>query len=114
MKRIEAIIKPFKRQDVMDALHEIGVKGLTIVEVMGHGRQMGHREIYRGSEYAVELIPKSMLIAVVPDEMKDQVVKTIIRIANIGKIGDGKIFVTSVEEVYRVRTPDRDEDALGE
>jgi len=104
MKKIEAIIKPFKLDEVKDALNGIGVKGMTVTEVKGYGRQKGHTEIYRGAEYVVDFIPKIKLEVIVPDEQVDQVIDTILHVAKTGKIGDGKIFVLPVERVVRVRT----------
>ncbi len=112
MKKIEAIIKPFKLDDVKEALNEIGVQGMTIVEVKGYGRQKGHKEIYRGAEYVVDFIPKIKLEIVVPAQMADQVVDTIQKAANTGKLGDGKIFVSPIEEAIRVRTGERGTDAI--
>jgi nitrogen regulatory protein PII len=112
MKKIEAIIKPFKLDDVKEALNEIGVQGMTISEVKGYGRQKGHKEIYRGAEYVVDFIPKIKLEIVVPSQMTDQVVDTIQKAANTGKLGDGKIFVTPIEEAIRVRTGERGTDAI--
>ena len=112
LKKIEAIIKPFKLDDVKEALNEIGVQGMTTSEVKGYGRQKGHKEIYRGAEYVVDFIPKSRIEIVVDSELADQVVETIIQASNTGKIGDGKIFVLSVEEAVRVRTGERGKDAI--
>ncbi len=112
MKKIEAIIKPFKLDDVKEALNEIGIQGMTISEVKGYGRQKGHKEIYRGAEYIVDFIPKIKIEVVVPSEMADQVVDKIRQSANTGKLGDGKIFVVSLEEVIRVRTGEKGEDAI--
>jgi nitrogen regulatory protein PII len=112
MKKIEAIIKPFKLDDVKDALNEIGIKGMTITEVKGYGRQKGHTEIYRGAEYVVDFIPKIKLEVVVPAEIADQVVEKIRQAANSGKIGDGKIFVMPVERIVRVRTGEENRDAV--
>ena len=112
MKKIEAIIKPFKLNDVKQALHEIGVQGMTVSEVKGYGRQKGHKEIYRGAEYEVDFIPKVKLELVVAAAMTDQVVETIMAAAGTGKIGDGKIFVLPVDEVIRVRTGERGTDAI--
>ncbi len=112
MKKIEAIIKPFKLDAVKDALNEIGIKGMTVSEVKGYGRQKGHVEIYRGAEYAVDFIPKTKLDIVVAADQVDQVVETIRNAANSGKIGDGKIFVTSVDRIVRVRTGEKDLDAI--
>ena len=112
LKKIEAIIKPFKLDDVKEALNEIGVQGMTTSEVKGYGRQKGHKEIYRGAEYVVDFIPKLKLEIVVGSELTDQVVETIIQASNTGKIGDGKIFVLPVEEAIRVRTGERGKDAI--
>lgn len=112
MKKIEAIIKPFKLEDIKEALHEIGIKGMTISEVKGYGRQKGHKEIYRGAEYQVDFIPKIKIELIVGAELVDQVVQKIRDAANTGKIGDGKIFVLPVEEVVRVRTGEKGADAI--
>jgi nitrogen regulatory protein P-II 1 len=112
MKKIEAIIKPFKLDDVKDALNGIGIKGMTISEVKGYGRQKGHTEIYRGAEYVVDFIPKIKIEVVVAAEQVAQVVDTIREAANSGTIGDGKIFVTPVERIVRVRTGEEDRDAI--
>jgi nitrogen regulatory protein P-II 1 len=112
MKKIQAIIKPFKLDDVKDALTEIGIKGMTISEVKGYGRQKGHTEIYRGAEYVVDFIPKINIEIVVAADMVDQVVDTIRAAANTGKIGDGKIFVIPIERIVRVRTGEENHDAV--
>ena len=112
MKKIEAIIKPFKLDDVKEALNEIGIQGMTISEAKGYGRQKGHKEIYRGAEYVVDFIPKIKIEIVVESERADQVVDTIRTAANTGKIGDGKIFVSSVEQAIRVRTGETGKDAI--
>lgn len=112
MKKIDAIIKPFKLDDVKEALNEIGIQGMTISEVKGYGRQKGHKEIYRGAEYIVDFIPKIKIEIVVEAERVDAVVEKIRDAANTGKIGDGKIFVTSVEEAVRVRTGETGKDAI--
>lgn len=112
MKKIEAIIKPFKLDEVKEKLNEIGVKGMTVVEVKGYGRQKGHKEIYRGAEYQVDFIPKIKLEIVLADEMVEKVIETIATAANTGKIGDGKIFVLPVEQAVRVRTGERGADAV--
>jgi len=112
MKKIEAIIKPFKLDDVKEALNEIGIQGMTITEVKGYGRQKGHKEIYRGAEYVVDFIPKIKIEIVVSTDWVDQVVEKIQEAANTGKLGDGKIFVLPVEQAVRVRTGERDKDAI--
>ena len=112
MKKIEAIIKPFKLEDVKEALSEIGVEGMTVTEVKGFGRQKGHTEIYRGSEYTVDFLPKVKLDLVLPDERVEQAVKVIIKSAKTGKIGDGKIFILPIEEAIRIRTEERGDDAV--
>lgn len=112
MKKVEAIIKPFKLDDVKDALSEIGVQGMTVTEVRGFGRQKGHKEIYRGAEYVVDFLPKIKIEAVVAAEIVDQVIEKVISAARTGTIGDGKIFVTPVETVMRIRTGESDADAL--
>ena len=112
MKKIEAIIKPFKLDDVKEALNEIGIKGMTISEVKGYGRQRGHKEVYRGAEYVVDFIPKVRIEIIVDASQEKQVVETIREAAYTGKLGDGKIFVLPVEEVIRVRTGERDKDAI--
>ena len=112
MKKIEAIIKPFKLEDVKEALAEIGVEGMTVTEVKGFGRQKGHTEIYRGSEYTVDFLPKVKFDLVVADDRVDIAVKAIIKSAKTGKIGDGKIFVTHIEEAIRIRTEERGENAV--
>jgi nitrogen regulatory protein P-II 1 len=112
MKKIEAIIQPYKLDAVKDALTGIGVEGVTVSEVRGHGRQKGHTETYRGAEYKVDLLPKVKLEIVVPDSRAEEVVRVLTAAATSGKIGDGKIFVSSVEEVVRIRNGDRGETAL--
>jgi nitrogen regulatory protein P-II 1 len=112
MKMVTAIIKPFKLDDVKAALLELGVSGMTVSEVRGHGRQKGHTELYRGAEYQVDFVPKVMLCAVIPAEMLDQVIEAISRSARTNTIGDGKIFITDVERVVRIRTGETDADAL--
>jgi nitrogen regulatory protein P-II 1 len=112
MKKIEAFIKPFKLDDVKSALMEIGVKGLTVSEVKGFGRQKGHTELYRGSEYRVDFLPKSKLEIVVIDEDVDRVVETIVKVAKTGSIGDGKIFILPVEDAIRIRTGESGESVL--
>jgi len=112
MKKIEAIIQPFKIDEVKDALLAIGVDGMTITEVRGHGRQKGHREVYRGQEYKVDLVPKVKLEMVVPSERSDEVIKALGDAARTGKIGDGKIFISDVAEAIRIRNGDRGAAAL--
>ena len=112
MKKIEAIIKPFKLDEVKDALNNIGVSGMTISEVKGFGRQRGHKEIYRGAEYQVDFIPKMKIVVVVDSSMADKVVSTITEKAHTGKIGDGKIFVSPLDKVIRIRTGETDKDAI--
>jgi nitrogen regulatory protein P-II 1 len=112
MKKIEAIIKPFKLDDVHEALAEVGITGMTVSEVKGFGRQKGHTELYRGAEYMVDFLPKVKLEIVVNEDVVDQCVDTIIETAQTGKIGDGKIFITDVERVIRIRTGEEDEDAV--
>ena len=112
MKKIEAIIKPFKLDDVKAALNEIGVQGMTVTEVKGYGRQKGHTEIYRGAEYVVDFIPKVKIEIVIPADMVEKVTKTVETAAKTGKLGDGKIFVSPVEQTIRVRTGETGENAL--
>jgi nitrogen regulatory protein P-II 1 len=112
MKKIEAIIKPFKMEDVKDALAEIGIQGMTVTEVKGFGRQKGHTEIYRGSEYTVEFLPKVKFDVVVEDSMVQKAVDTIVRAAKTGKIGDGKVFVLPLEDAIRIRTEERGDSAI--
>ncbi|MBF0568314.1 MAG: P-II family nitrogen regulator [Nitrospirae bacterium] len=112
MKKIEAIIKPFKLEEVKDALSAINIQGMTMLEVKGFGRQKGHTELYRGSEYVVDFIPKIKIELVVAQDMVEKVIKTIEKTAWTGKIGDGKIFVSSIEETMRIRTGERGEIAL--
>lgn len=112
MKKVEAIIKPFKLDEVKDALTQIGIKGNTVTEVKGFGRQKGHTELYRGAEYVVDFLPKIKLEVVVPDNLVDKVIETIVGAAKTGRIGDGKIFVTSIDDVVRIRTGERGEDAV--
>lgn len=112
MKLITAVVKPFKLDDVREALSEIGVQGITVTEVKGFGRQKGHTELYRGAEYMVDFLPKVKLEIVVTEDVADKCVETIIETAQTGKIGDGKIFVTDVERVVRIRTGEEDEDAI--
>lgn len=112
MKLITAIIKPFKMDDVREALSEIGVAGVTATEVKGFGRQKGHTELYRGAEYVVDFLPKVKLEIAVSDEILDQAIETIVKAANTGKIGDGKIFVSNLEQVIRIRTGETGSDAI--
>jgi len=112
MKKIEAIIKPFKMEDVKEALAEIGVEGMTVSEVKGFGRQKGHTEIYRGSEYTVDFLPKVKIEVVLPDERIPKAIEAILKSAKTGKIGDGKIFVLNIEESVRIRTDERGESAI--
>ncbi len=112
MKLITAIIKPFKLDDVREALSEIGVAGVTATEVKGFGRQKGHTELYRGAEYVVDFLPKVKLEIAVADHVVDQAVETIVKAANTGKIGDGKIFVSNLEQIIRIRTGETGEDAI--
>lgn len=112
MKKIEAMIKPFKLDDVRESLSDIGISGMTITEVRGFGRQKGHTELYRGAEYMVDFLPKVKLEVVVPDEFVDQCIEAIIETAQTGKIGDGKIFVYNVERAIRIRTSEENEDAI--
>ena len=112
MKKIEAIIKPFKLDEVKDALSDVGVLGLTVTEVKGFGRQKGHTELYRGAEYVVDFLPKVKLEVVVKDADVDRCVEAIVKAAKTGKIGDGKIFVTAVEQVVRIRTGETDDEAV--
>ena len=112
MKKIEAIVKPFKLDEVKDALHEIGLQGITVVEAKGFGRQKGHTELYRGAEYVVDFLPKVKLEIVVDDDMVERAVEAIVNAARTGRIGDGKIFILPVEDVIRVRTGERGKDAI--
>ncbi|GAB4299767.1 MAG: P-II family nitrogen regulator [Desulfuromonadia bacterium] len=112
MKKIEAIIKPFKLDEVKESLNDIGIQGITVSEVKGFGRQKGHTELYRGAEYVVDFIPKIKMEVIVTDEIAPRVVEAIEQSARTGRIGDGKIFVTPIEEVIRIRTGERGEDAL--
>ncbi len=112
MKKIEAIIKPFKLEEVKDALGEIGIEGMTVSEVKGFGRQKGHTEIYRGSEYTVDFLPKIKIELVVGDVVLDNAVNTIVKAAKTGKIGDGKVFVSCIEEAVRIRTEEKGEAAV--
>ena len=112
MKKIEAVIQPFKLDDVREALKGIGIDGMTIYDVRGHGRQKGHKEVYRGQEYEVDLLPKVKLEAIVPDERVDETVTAIIESARTGKIGDGKVFISDVGEAIRIRNNEKDDEAL--
>jgi nitrogen regulatory protein P-II 1 len=112
MKKIEAIIKPFKLDEVKEALHEIGLQGITVTEAKGFGRQKGHTELYRGAEYVVDFLPKVKLEIVLDDGLVDRAVEAILRAAHTGRIGDGKIFITSVEEAIRIRTGERGAEAI--
>lgn len=112
MKKIEAIIKPFKLDEVKDKLNEIGIHGITVSEVKGFGRQKGHTELYRGAEYVVDFLPKVKLEIVVPDDMAEKVVDTLMKSAQTGRIGDGKIFIMSLEDAVRIRTGERGNDAI--
>ncbi len=112
MKKIEAVIKPFKLDEVKDALQEIDVQGITVSEVKGYGRQKGHTELYRGAEYVVDFVPKVKLEIVAEDERVEKIVDTIVQTACTGKIGDGKIFILPVEDAIRIRTGERGEDAI--
>ena len=112
MKKIEAIVKPFKLEEVKDALGEIGVTGMTVSEVKGFGRQKGHTEIYRGSEYTVDFLPKIKIELVLPDALADQAVAVIIKAAKTGKIGDGKVFILNIEDAIRIRTEEKGEQAV--
>lgn len=112
MKKIEAVIKPFKLDEVREALSEIGVSGLTVTEVKGFGRQKGHTELYRGAEYVVDFLPKVKIEIVVPDGSVESAIESIIKAAHTGKIGDGKIFVSNVEQVVRIRTGETGEEAV--
>ncbi len=112
MKKIEAVIKPFKLEDVKDALAEMGITGMTVSEVKGYGRQKGHSELYRGAEYVVDFLPKIKMEMIVDDKDVDQVTSTIVDAARTGKIGDGKIFVSEVEQIIRIRTGETDTEAI--
>ena len=112
MKKIEAVIKPFKLDEVKEALHEIGLQGLTVTEAKGFGRQKGHTELYRGAEYVVDFLPKVKIEVVCDDDMVERAVEAIINAARTGRIGDGKIFVSAVEEVIRIRTGERGSEAV--
>ncbi|HNQ88814.1 MAG TPA: P-II family nitrogen regulator [Verrucomicrobiota bacterium] len=112
MKKVEAIIKPFKLEEVKDALSEVGIEGMTVTEVKGFGRQKGHTEIYRGSEYTVDFLPKMKIELVLSDKQAELAVQTIVRVARTGKIGDGKVFVSAIEEAVRIRTGEQGENAV--
>tara|TARA_B100001063_G_scaffold118776_1_gene110951 strand:+ start:49 stop:387 length:339 start_codon:yes stop_codon:yes gene_type:complete len=112
MKLVTAVVKPFKLDDVREALSEIGVQGITVTEVKGFGRQKGHTELYRGAEYVVDFLPKVKIEAAVADEQVEQVIEAVTKAANTGKIGDGKIFVTSLEQIIRIRTGETGADAI--
>ena len=112
MKKIEAIIKPFKLDEVKEALQEIGLQGITVIEAKGFGRQKGHTELYRGAEYVVDFLPKVKFEVVIPNDLVDRAIDAIVKTARTGKIGDGKIFVTAVEQVVRIRTGETDEAAI--
>lgn len=112
MKKVEAIVQPFKFEEVRDALKAIGVDGITVTDVRGHGRQKGHKEVYRGQEYQVDLLPKVKLELVIADSRLDEVVRTLTRAARTGKIGDGKVFIYDVMDAVRIRNDDRGESAL--
>ena len=112
MKKVEAVIKPVKLDDVKDKLNEIGVKGITVSEVKGFGRQKGHTELYRGAEYVVDFLPKIKLEIIISDNQLDEVVNAIIKSAQTGRIGDGKIFITNLEDTIRIRTGEHGEDAI--
>lgn len=112
MKKIEAVIKPFKLEDVKDALTEAGITGMTVSDVKGYGRQQGHSELYRGAEYVVDFLPKIKLELIVTDSEVDSIIEIIVNSAKTGKIGDGKIFVSSIEKTVRIRTGEEDEDAI--
>ncbi len=112
MKKIEAVIKPFKLDEVREALSEVGISGLTVTEVKGFGRQKGHTELYRGAEYVVDFLPKVKIEVVIPTHLEEKAIEAIIRAARTGKIGDGKIFVSEVQLVVRIRTGETNEDAI--
>jgi nitrogen regulatory protein P-II 1 len=112
MKKIEAIIKPFKLDEVKEALHEIGLQGITVLEAKGFGRQKGHTELYRGAEYVVDFLPKVKIELVLEDDMLERAIDAILQAAHTGRIGDGKIFISSVEDVIRVRTGERGKEAI--
>ena len=112
MKKVEAVIKPFKLEDVKDALAEIGITGMTVSEVKGYGRQKGHSELYRGAEYVVDFLPKIKMEMIVDEDIVNQVTATIVEAARTGKIGDGKIFVSDIEKIIRIRTGEEDTEAI--
>ena len=112
MKKVEAIIKPFKLDEVKEALHEVGIKGITVTEAKGFGRQKGHTELYRGAEYVVDFLPKVKIDVAIADDQLDRVIEAITKAANTGKIGDGKIFVVNLEQAIRIRTGETDTDAI--
>jgi nitrogen regulatory protein P-II 1 len=112
MKKIEAIIKPFKLQDVKDALNALGIQGMTVTEVKGFGRQKGHTEIYRGSEYTVDFLPKIKIETILPDDQIKPAVEAILKSAKTGKIGDGKVFISAIEEAWRIRTDEQGDAAV--
>ena len=112
MKKIEAIIKPFKLDEVKEALHEVGIQGITVLEAKGFGRQKGHTELYRGAEYVVDFLPKVKIEVVVSDQMADQVIESIQTAAQTGRIGDGKIFISTIDEAIRIRTGEKGEEAV--
>jgi nitrogen regulatory protein P-II 1 len=112
MKKVEAVIKPFKLDEVKEALHEVGIKGITVTEAKGFGRQKGHTELYRGAEYVVDFLPKVKIEIVMEDSMVDRAVEAILHSAHTGRIGDGKIFVSPIEEIIRIRTGERGTDAI--
>ena len=112
MKKIETIIKPFKLDEVKEALHEVGLQGITVIEAKGFGRQKGHTELYRGAEYVVDFLPKVKIELVIPDDMLERAVEAIQQAAYTGRIGDGKIFISSIEEAIRVRTGEKENEAI--
>ena len=112
MKKIEAIIKPFKLDEVKEKLHEVGIKGITVIEAKGFGRQKGHTELYRGAEYVVDFLPKVKVEVALTDDLVDRAVETIIEAAKTGKVGDGKIFITELAEVHRIRTGETGDEAI--
>ena len=112
MKKVEAVIKPFKLDEVKEALHDVGVSGITVTEAKGFGRQKGHTELYRGAEYVVDFLPKVRLEVIVDDDQADRVVEAIANAARTGRIGDGKIFVSTIDSAVRIRTGERDSDAI--